>query len=351
MKSRFRPTLADVAKLAGVSLGSASRALSVPEKVKPATLAKVTAAITELGYIRDGTARALASRRTRTVAAIYPTLDNPIFARSTHSMQQTLWAQGYQLLIASHEYHVDDELAVIKATLERGVDGLIIVGTQHSPEVFNLLEQLRLPYVLTWSLDDTDYPHCVGISNQDASYRLTKLVLDYGHRHIAICGGAIERNERARGRRKGTIIASAEYGVSIPAMWITEQEFSYAGGKRAIQALYTLPAHPTAIMFGTDLQAIGALDQCRQMGIRVPEDVSLLGFDGIEEAAMMQPALTTVCIPAHDIGVRAATRIVELIENQPLVEQVPFVVEIADRASLGPPRADPDQPWGHHQES
>lgn len=348
MKFSARPTLADVARLAGVSLGSASRALSVPHKVKPTTLEKVTAAIAELGYIRDGTARALASRRTRTVAAIYPTLNNPIFAHSTHSMQQTLWAKGYQLLIASHEYHVDDELAVIKATLERGVDGLIIVGTQHSPDVFSLLAQLRLPYVLTWSLDDTDYPHCVGISNLDASYNLTKLALNYGHRHIAICGGPIERNERARGRRLGVISAAAEYGVSIPDQWITEQEFSYEGGKRAIQTFHALQAQPTAIMFGTDLQAIGALDECRRRGIRVPEDVSVLGFDGIEEAAMMQPALTTVCIPAHEIGVRAAKRIVELIEDLPVQQQPPFPVEIAERASLGMPRGDVGMRWGGH---
>lgn len=346
MKRTSRPTLADVAKLAGVSLGSASRVLSVPHKVKPATLAKVTAAIAELNYIRDGTARALASRRTRTVAAIYPTLNNPIFAHSTHSMQQTLWAEGYQLLIASHEYHVDDELAVIRATLERGIDGLIIVGTQHSPDVFTLLKQLHMPYVLTWSLDDTSYPHCVGISNIDTSYRLAKRALEYGHRHIAICGGAIALNERARGRRQGILNAAAEYGVHIPDEWITEQEFSYSGGKQAIQALQALPHHPTAIMFGTDLQAIGALHECRQRGIRVPEDVSLLGFDGIEEAFMMQPALATACIPAHEIGIRAAQRIVCLIENLPIVEEIPFAVEISEGSSLGPPRADPTARWG-----
>lgn len=345
MKPSNRPTLADVAKLAGVSLGSASRALSVPQQVKPATLERVTMAVSQLGYIRDGTARALASRRTRTVAAIYPTLNNPIFARSTHSMQQTLWAMGYQLLIASHEYHVDDELAVIRATLERGIDGLIIVGTQHSPAVFSLLHQLQLPYVLTWSLDDTDYPHCVGISNFDAAYRLTKRALRRGHKHIAICGGAIDRNERARGRRLGVLAAMAEQGLSLPDEWITEQPFSYLGGRQAIQALQTLPSHPTAIMFGTDLQAMGALYECRQQGIRVPNDVSLLGFDGLDEAEMMQPALTTVCIPAHDIGVRAARRMVALIENQTIVEEPALPVVIAERESLGNPRSVAQVRW------
>lgn len=332
-----RPTLADVAKLAGVSLGSASRAISMPDKVKPTTLENVHRAVVQLGYIRDGAARALASRRTHTVAAIYPTLNNPIFAHSTHSMQQTLWGLGYQLLIASHEYHIDDEAAVVRATVERGIDGIIMVGTDHSDEVFGLLRQRELPYVLTWSLDDSSYPHCVGISNYQASYNLTRRVLARGHQRIAICGGAIERNERARGRRKGILAAMAEAGLSVPAPWIVEQPFSYEGGRLAMRQLWQQKKHPTAIMFGTDLQAMGALHECRKLGIDVPGQVSIIGFDGIDEAEMMQPALTTVCIPAHEIGARAARRIVALIEDLPLQNEPPLVETIVERGSLGAP--------------
>lgn len=309
----------------------------MPDKVKPATLENVHRAVVQLGYIRDGAARALASRRTHTVAAIYPTLNNPIFAHSTHSMQQTLWGLGYQLLIASHEYHIDDEAAVVRATVERGIDGIIMVGTDHSDEVFGMLHQRELPYVLTWSLDDSSYPHCVGISNYQASYNLTRRVLARGHEHIAICGGAIERNERARGRRKGILAAMAEAGLSVPAPWIVEQPFSYEGGRLAMRQLWQQKKHPTAIMFGTDLQAIGALHECRKLGIDVPGQVSIIGFDGIDEAEMMQPALTTVCIPAHEIGRRAARRIVALIEDLPLNDEPPLVETIVERGSLGAP--------------
>jgi LacI family transcriptional regulator len=333
----LRPTLADVARLAGVSLGSASRALSVPDQVKPKTLERVNAAVKELGYIRHGAARALASRRTHTVAAIYPTLNNPIFAHSTHSMQQTLWDMGYQLLIASHEYHFDDEEAVLRATVETGVDGIIMVGTDHRKSLFELLENRRLPYVLTWSVDDTTYPHCVGISNYHATYELTKRVLAKGHRKIAICGGAIDRNERARGRRAGIIDAARESGIAIPEMWIVEQPFSYDGGRLAIEALWRLKDRPSVVMCGTDLQAIGAVHACRQMGINVPDELSITGFDGIDEAAMMQPPITTVCIPAHDIGVRAARLIVELIEGRHLSSPPPLQATLAERESLGSP--------------
>ena len=140
-----RPTLADVARLASVSLGSASRTLSAPDQVRPATREKVERAVKQLGYIRDGAARALASRRTHTVGAIYPTLNNPIFAHSTEALQQTLWERGYQLLIASHEYHVEDAPAMIRSVVERGVDGLIMVGTDHDADIFALLRQRGLP--------------------------------------------------------------------------------------------------------------------------------------------------------------------------------------------------------------
>src|SRR5690606_24677124 len=340
IKTRRRPTLEDVARLAGVSLGSASRALSVPTQVKPATLQKVQQAVARLGYIRDGSARALASRRTHTIGAIYPTLNNPIFAHSTHSMQQTLWDLGYQLLIASHEYHIDDELAVIQATVERGIDGLIMVGTDHSKEVFNLLDHWNLPHVLTWSTDDSSYPHCVGISNFQAAFDLGQAILEQGHRKIAICGGDISRNERARGRRNGVLAAMAQRGLTVPDEWIAVAEFSYRGGREGFRRLWEQRRRPTAIVFGTDLQAIGALHEARKMGLNVPGDVSILGFDGIEEGELMQPALATVQLPAHDIGRLAAQRMVSLIDGEPGEPAQPLPHSLLLRESLGPPPSD-----------
>lgn len=338
-KNKRRPTLADVARLAGVSLGSASRALSVPDQVKPSTLDKVQQAIIQLGYIRDGTARALASRRTHTIGAIYPTLNNPIFAHSTHSLQQTLWGYGYQLLIASHEYQLDDELAVTQATLERGIDGLIMVGTDHSEAIFSLLERWKLPHVLTWSTDDSSYPHCVGISNFQAAFDLGRKVLEYGHRRIAICGGDIARNERARGRRNGVLAAMAEQGLTVPDKWLIEAAFSYQGGRDGFRHLWSLEDKPTAIVFGTDLQAIGALYEARKMGLSIPRDVSILGFDGIEEGKLMQPSLATVGLPAHEIGRLAAERIIGLIEGREPPPATPLPHTLLLRDSLG--RIDP----------
>lgn len=308
-----KPTLADVAKLAGVSLGSASRALSVPDQVKPSTLERVNQAVMQLGYIRNGAAQALASRKTKTIAAIYPTLNNPIFAHSTHSMQQTLWERGYQLLIASHEYHIEDELSIVRSILERGVDGLIMVGTDHDQALFSLLHHSSLPYVLTWSVDESSYPYCVGISNFDAAYDLGQHVIRNGHTQIGLCGGSTLNNERSRGRRNGILAAVSDAGLQVPNEWIFESSFSYEGGRQAIDYFYSLPTRPSVILFGTDLQAIGAMHRCHQLGIRIPEDLSITGFDGMEEASMMTPNLTTVGIPAHEIGHQAALVMTQLL--------------------------------------
>lgn len=330
-------TLADVAKLAGVSLGSASRALSVPGQVKPKTLAKVNMAVAQLGYVRNGAARALASRKTHSIAAIYPTLKNPIFAISIDAMQQTLSQLGYQLLVSSHEYDTLREIDLIRNILEHRIDGLILVGSDHDDQVFRLIRQRQLPYVLTWSTDETTYPHTVGFSNRKASYEMARLVIAKGHRKIAICGGPTMHNERSRARLTGALDALHEAGIEVPPDWIIESPYSFEGGRDAIQALWKLDEQPTALICGTDLHAIGAIHECMERGVDVPRTLSITGFDDTDLAGMVKPGLTTVHIPVSDIGVRAAQKMVALIDGKPLPEEERLTTYIVERGSLAPP--------------
>jgi LacI family transcriptional regulator len=336
-----RATLADVARLAGVSLGSASRALSVPDQVKPQTLANVQRAVEQLGYVRNGAAQALASRKTRTVAAIYPTLNNPIYADSIQALQQTLWGYGYQLLIASHEYKPARELEVLRAILERGVDGLVLVGTDHPPEVFELTRQYDLPYVLTWSVDETQYPHCVGFSNFEAAYQLARRIVGFGHRRVAMCGGSTFGNERVRARQAGTRAALREAGLDLRPEWIVEAPFTFEGGRQALRELWDGEVHPSVVICGTDLQAIGLLDECRAKGIRVPEDLSVTGFDDIEQARLTQPPLTTVRVPSLEIGARAARHLMALIDGRNGEDEIVLDAPVVERDTLSRPLGRP----------
>ncbi len=314
MTQTGRPTLEDVARLAGVSLGSASRALSVPDLVKPVTLQKVQRAVEQLGYVRNGAAQALASRRTRTIAAVYPTLDNPIFAVSIQSLQQTLWSLGYQLLVASHDYKPERESEVVRAIVERGVDGIVLVGTDHADAVFELIRQYRLPHVMTWSTDERDGRDCVGFSYHDAAYDMAQLVVEHGHTRIALCVGVAAGNERVRARIAGTRAALKAAGLKLRSDWVVEQPFSFDGGRQAVRTLMTEKNPPTVLICGTDIQAVGALNECRDRGLRVPHDLSITGSDDVELASLVEPKLTTVHVPTFEIGVRAARRIVALID-------------------------------------
>ena len=334
MHSANRSTLEDVARLAGVSLGSASRALSVPSQVKPGTLERVQRAVEQLGYFRHGPAQALASRRTKTIAAIYPTLDNPIFAVSIQSLQQTLLDLGYQLLVASHNYKLEREFDVLRAIVERGVDAIVLVGTDHSNAVFDLARQYRLPYIMTWSIDEGKRDQCVGFSYFDASIQMAELVVEYGHTNIALCVGLAIDNERVRARIAGTKAAMKAAGLDLRPDWIIEQPFTFEGGRIAVRELMKGSERPTVLICGTDLQAAGAIGECRDQGIRVPEDLSITGSCDIELSSLLTPKLTTVHVPTFEIGVRAAHRVVDLIEGKSTVESPRLTTHLVIRDSL-----------------
>lgn len=340
IKNKFKKvTLEDVAKEAGVSLGSASKALSSPEKVKPITLKKVMAAVEKMGYVRNGVARSLAARKTWRVAVLYPTLKNPMFSNSIDSLQQTLMELSYQLVIGSHEYNQQREVKVLQALVESGVDGVILVGTDHDDAVFQMLKKHDIPYLLMWSTDETSYPHTIGFSNRQAGYEMASYVIGKGHRKIAICGGPVEGNERSRQRRAGFLQAMEASGITIKPEWIIETPFSLDGGREAIKRLQQAGELPTVLICGTDLHAIGAMHQCQLCGIDVPETLSITGFDDIEFASAMTPGLTTVRVPMHDIGVQVARTIVAIIDNDAPVEPLQLETRIIERDSLKDLRA------------
>lgn len=333
-KRKDKVTLEDVAREAGVSLGTASKALSCPDKVKPNTLKKVLEAVSAMGYVRNGVARSLAARKTWRVAVVYPTLKNPMFSNSIDSLQQSLLEMGYQLVIGSHEYNQKREVKVLQALVESGVDGVILVGTDHDDTVFQMLETYDIPYLMMWSTDETSYPHTIGFSNRQAAYEIARHVVAKGHRKAAICGGPAEGNERSRQRRAGFIDALEEASISVKPEWIIETQFSLDGGREAIKRLLAVGELPTVLICGTDLHAIGAMHQCQLSGIDVPGRLSITGFDDIEFASAMTPGLTTVRVPMHEIGVEVARTIVAIIDDGASVETIELETLIIERESL-----------------
>lgn len=331
------PRLADVARIAGVSLATASRALFQPLLVREGTRQRVLAASAMLGYVPHGAARALATRRSHTIGAVFPPVDNPIFASSTHALAQELAAAGYTLLLASHDYDLHAELAATKVLVERGAEGLVLVGNDHLPETYAVLARMGAPYELTWSIDPSGLHHSVGLSHRGASIRIAQHLLDLGHRQIAVVAGDTRHNDRAAERLAGVRDALAAHGLELPPERVVEAKFSVANGREAMAKLLEQAPGFTAVVAGNDPLAMGAWFECQARGIDVPRAMSIVGFDDIELAAHIAPGLTTVHVPSAEIGRLAARRLLARLAGQSVPRMMELPAPVVVRGTTAPP--------------
>lgn len=339
-----RARLQDVATLAGVSLGSASRALSMPDRVPARTRERVLNAVGQLGYVPHGAARALASRRSRLVGAVLPTINNPIYADFCQSLQRTLGEHGYQLLVAAHEYDSQAEARVVERLLQHGVDALALVGTDHAAALWQRLARTPLPCVCAWSVDEPAAQARVGIDNRRAMRALARHLLDLGHRRFAVIAGDGHHNERTRARLDGMRDALAASGIDWSGVQVCNGAFSIEAGRTAMARLLAQAPRPTAVVCHTDLLAAGAIAQARAHGLRVPQDVSITGFDDIALAALLDPPLTTVRVDTARIGQLTAESLLAACGDHAVaaggsVATVSIDTEVVVRASSAPPPA------------
>lgn len=333
-------SLADVARAAGVSTASVSRAINSPDKVRAEMRGRIEAAIEDLGYIPSGAARALATRQSRAIGAIVPTLDDAIFATGINALQRRLAQLGYTLLVASSEYDWDQEVTEAQALLAHGVEGLMLVGEAHDPRLYRLLDIKRTPFVNSWTYRaDAPYP-CIGFDNRQAAYRLTRYLLDLGHRDIGMIAGITRRNDRAVGRLAGVREALGEHGLSLPAHRVVEQSYGVRQGRDGLRALLdTGHGRPTAVVCGNDVLALGALLECQATGVGVPGQLSITGFDDLRISAHLQPALTTVCVPSAEMGARAAEFLVARLAGERVLSHAEVETSLVVRGTTAPPGA------------
>lgn len=335
--ARKTAKLSDVAHLAKVSTATVSRALMLPHKVKPLTLARVQEAVRNLGYVAHGAARALASRCTHTIGAVIPTLDNAIFANTTHALQKTLDEAGYTLLLACHEFDAGVEVRVTRALIERGVDGLVLLGTSHDPQLYAMIGARQLPYVLTWALDESGKHPCVGFNNRAAALQLANHLLDLGHREFAMISGVTANNERARDRLHGVRDALGARDIKLAPGRVLEKTYSLASGREGLRELMAASNPPTVVMCGNDVLAIGAIAECNTLGINVPQQVSITGFDDMEIASLLSPGLTTVHFPTTELGQFAATHLLSRLAGKKIASLHELPVELKVRGTTAPP--------------
>ncbi|MEL7105637.1 MAG: LacI family DNA-binding transcriptional regulator [Pseudomonadota bacterium] len=330
------PTLQDVARKAGVSTATVSRCLNAPQQVSTATRETVMAAVTALGYAPNFGARALAAKRTNTFGAIVPTMRNAIFAEGLQAFQEELGAHGVTLLVASSSYRPDLEADQIRALVARGADALLLIGHDRDPESYGFLERRKVPYVVTWAHRAGSGRSSIGFDNTRAMADLTREVIGLGHRKLALIAGERGTNDRARDRADGVALAMTASGLDPKDLVLVEAPYGTDAGARAFADVMAAPRPPTAVLCGNDVIAAGALSQAHTMGLDVPGDVSITGFDDIELAGLLTPGLTTVAVPHRDMGRGAARTLVDLCNGQPAGKEVELPASITWRASLGP---------------
>lgn len=335
---RTAPGIVQVAKAAGVSPATVSRFYNSPSVVRPHTRERIEQAAAELGYIRNRAAGALQNRRSGAVGLIVPTIDNAIFAEVIQAFATRLRDSDRTLLIAAHGYDLDVEVELLRSLLEHRVDGVALVGFDHSPDVFKMLHGQGTAFLSMWNYrSDAEMP-CIGTENAKAGRMVARHLIEQGHRDIALMFPDITINDRARDRMNAVRAEAAEAGIDIPDHRVIPCSYNISEAKTKVMSLFEAPNPPTALICGNDIIAHGAIYGARAMKLDLPRDLSIVGIGDFNGSAEIEPGLTTVRLPARRIGRGAADMIAAIIDGRsPDPDRVLLPSELVLRNSTTPP--------------
>ena len=308
------PGIIEVAARAGVSPATVSRFYNSPDIVRPPTRRRIEKAAGELGYIRDRIAGSLHNSFSGTIGLVVPTIDNTIFSELIEAFANRLREQDRTLLIAAHGYALDLEVAIIRSLLERRIDGVALIGLDHNIVAMDMLATRDVPVVSVWNYRGDSALPCIGADNFEAGYRVTKHLIERGHRKIGLVLPPRSNNDRAQDRAAGALAALAEHGIELDPHHNCESIYDIGKAKAVVTAMIGSDP-PTAIACGNDVIAQGAIYACQARGVRVPDDISIIGIGDFRGSAHMEPALTTLRMPATRIGREAAQTLCAMIDE------------------------------------
>lgn len=309
-------TIVDIARAAGVSVSTVSRVLNDTAPVEEAKRIAVEQAIAALNYRPNAVAQGLVRGTSTTVGVLTQDITSPFYGLILRGVEQGLHGSPYQPIFASGNWRTDEEREALDVLTRRQIDGLIVIGGQLPDEQLGDIAK-RIPLIAVGRTIDKLEDHCLRIENEEGSYRATRYLINLGHRHIAHIAG-IPTHSDAIARREGYYKALREAGLEIHPDLIVEGGFTEEGGLQAIKTLLTGKTRFTAIVAANDQMAYGASLGLFRHRLRVPEDVSLVGFDNQFHSAFMLPPLTTVEQPTVDLGIVAAKALLDLMDGKEL---------------------------------
>ena len=299
---RARVTIAEVASLAGVSPTTVSHVLSGKRLVGEATKGTVQEAIRKLGYRPNAIARSLRTNRSKMVAAMVPDITNPFFAVLTRGLADAVDGAGYGTYVCNTDGNTEREVAFTEDVLDRGVDGIVMASVDVSMRVSAGPAALGTPIVCVGGMVDHPQVDLVAVDEGVGSYAATRHLLQQGRRRIAMIQGPAESGSA---RDEGYRRALAEAGIECDRSLMVRGDWTRPGGRLAMQQLLDAAERPDAVFCANDLTAIGALDTMREAGMTIPRDVAVVGFDDVDAATIVSPALTTIRNPAYETGMAA----------------------------------------------
>ncbi|KLV08730.1 MULTISPECIES: HTH-type transcriptional repressor PurR [Photobacterium] len=328
-------TIKDVARMAGVSTTTVSHVINKTRFVAEATQKKVLAAVEELNYAPSAVARSLKCNTTRTIGMLVTKSTNPFFAEVVHGVEEYCYGEGYTLILCNTEGNLEKQRDYLRMLAEKRVDGLLVMCSDLDEQLLELLERQKdLPMVIMdWGPES---PHTDKIQDNAelGGYVATKFFIEHGHKEIGCLTGHAEKaacRERLKGFRK----AMTEAGLDINEDWILEGDFECESAVKAANTFMAMEKRPTAIFCFNDIMAMGMISTFEQAGIRVPDDMSIIGYDNIDLAPYFSPPLTTIHQPKRRLGKSAVEILMDRVKNKEHEHQVfEMIPELVVRKSV-----------------
>lgn len=330
------PTIHDVARVAGVGIGTVSRVINNNPGVRATTREKVLAAIQHLNYKPNPIARSMISRRTGSIGVVVPFFTRPFFMEVLHSIELEMARYGYDFVLYNVKTDAQRDRYFSDLPMHRKVDGVLVLSLTPDEAFASNFREVGLPVVLL----DAYSPLLTSlvVNNVEGAYEAVKYLIALGHRRIGFINGIIEGNfkfNQANDRLIGLHRAFGEAGIQFEPELVVMAEWDRVGGREAALQLLAQEPRPTALFVASDVQAVGALEAAKTLDIAVPDDVSVIGYDGIEIAEFL--ALSTVQQPLREMGKQGVRKLMALIENpQQPPELIRFHTTIIERQTTAP---------------
>ncbi|QFT84838.1 HTH-type transcriptional regulator GntR [Halomonas sp. THAF12] len=329
-----RVTMTDVAKLSGVSASTVSLYLRRPGEVSDTLGRRIQEAIDTLGYVPNLMAGALAAAKTQVVGVVVPSMVNSMFASTVSRMQMAMSRHGYQLLLGNSEYSQEQEESLVRTFMSWSPSAMVLTGLQHTRETRRILTSSALPVVEMWELGSNALDTMVGFSHEDVGRAQARHLIESGCRRLAFIGARMSVDNRAQLRATGVRTACRDLlGSAECRIMDTGTGRMAAAARDAMQTLLAEMPDVDGIVFSNDVLALGATAQAQAQGVRVPEDIAMIGFGDMDFSNCCMPAISTVRPPREEIGDRVAMRLLDRLQGKSIETSIDLGFELLARES------------------